>query len=141
MDHLERPDTGWITAGNHSGAENCAAVAIANHLLYHTGLRMTDRQVNELAAADETIPRMLSYLRRNMPFDNVRPYFNRLPVNKTFFSGDAGIVVYKTEYGVHAALRTLEGTVVSYGEELPLAYPVTEAWFIQWQTYRPSETH
>lgn len=122
----------WITAGNDQGAENCAAVAIANHLWYHHGLRMTDDQVNDLARF-KTIDGMLRYLRRNEIFENVYPE-GRI----TCFAGPGDIAVYIVGRDTHAALLTEDLKVVAWGEEVPLSSPILEAWHIRWRTCKRS---
>lgn len=129
---LANPD--WISAGNDTGTENCGAVAIANHLLRHTGIRMTDEQVNELAAQGETIWRLLTELCHEKLFDNAQPVMWTHPL----VAGPGDIVCYRVNGIDHAALLIEGRTVVSWGQEIPLEYPVMEAWNIKWRTYRQS---
>jgi hypothetical protein len=127
----------WITAGNNTGVENCAAVAIANHLWFHENLMMTDEQVNRLAVSGKTVPALLKYLRYNEFFENVWP---EVPRSLTL-AGPGDVVVYEIREGTHAALLLENRMVVSWGEEMPLKYPVTEGWHIKWRTYRRSGRH
>lgn len=131
---LSVPDTSWITAGNDKGAENCAAVAVANHLWYHEGLRLSDEQVNDLARHGETIPALLRYLRGNEAFENAWPGSWRL----TRVAGPGDLVVYAVGRETHAALLLENLKAVSWGEEVSLKQPITEAWGLKWRTYRRS---
>ena len=128
-------ETPWITAGNDQGVGNCAAVAIANHLLYHEMLEMTDDQVNLLAEQGETIPELIEALKAGL-FENVGVYMHCRD-----YSGPGNVHVYKTgpkPGDVHAALRLPYGKVVSWGQETYLHYVVAEAWFIKWAISWPS---
>lgn len=124
----------WVVAGNDRGVENCAAVALANHLWWHTHLRMTDDQVNELSRHADNIPGLLKYLQGNEAFENVWPeswYHARA-------AGPGDVIVYDVPEGVHAALLLEDLKVVAWGEEVPFKGKYIEGWHINWLTYRRS---
>jgi hypothetical protein len=125
----------WVVAGNDRGVENCAAVAIANHLWWHTYLRMTDDQVHDLSRHSDNIPGLLKYLQGNEAFENVWPerwYHLRV-------AGPGDVIVYDVPEGkTHAALLIEDLKVISWGEELPFKGKFTEGWHIKWRTYRRS---
>jgi len=124
----------WAVAGNNRGLENCAAVAIANHLWYHQSLMMTDDQIIELSRHSDNIPGLLKYLQGNEAFENVWPecwYSLRV-------AGPGDVIVYDVPKGTHAVLL-LEGLkVVSWGQEVPFKGKFSEGWHINWRTYRRS---
>ena len=121
----------WVVAGNDHGAENCAAVAIANHLWWHTHLRMTDEQVEELSRHSDNIPGLLKYLQGNEAFENVWPerwYYARV-------AGPGDVIVYDVPEGIHAALLLEDLKVVAWGEEVPFKGKYIEGWHITWRSY------
>jgi hypothetical protein len=128
----------WITAGNDQGTENCAAVAIANHLLYKTGLRMDDDQVNLLAEQGETIPELLEAMKNGL-FENVG-----VTMYCRDWSGPGAVNVYETTEGTHAVLSLPSGLVVSHGTTV---YPTShwpawiwaESWYVSWLILRQSK--
>jgi hypothetical protein len=124
----------WCVAGNDQGVENCAAVAVANHLWWHEHLMMTDDQVNELSRHSDNIPGLLKYLQGNEAFENVWPeswYSLRV-------AGPGDVIVYDVPEGVHAALLLEDLKVVAWGAEVPFKGKFTEGWHIKWRTYRRS---
>jgi hypothetical protein len=125
----------WCVAGNNRGVENCAAVAIANHLWYHKSLMMTDDQVVELSRHSDNIPGLLKHLQGNEAFENVWPeswYHLRI-------AGPGDVIVYDVPEGdSHAVLLVENLTVVSWGKEVPFKGKFTEGWHIVWRTYRKS---
>lgn len=122
----------WVTAGNDQGTENCAAVAVANHLWYHHSLHMTDDQVHELAAHSDNIPGLLKYLQGNEAFENVWP--ERWCSVRAAGPGD--VIVYDVAEGTtHAALLIEDLKVVSWGQEVPFKGKYLEGWHITWRTY------
>lgn len=124
----------WAVAGNNRGIENCAAVAIANHLWYHQSYMMKDEQIHDLAAHSDNIPGLLKYLKGNEAFENVWPdSWYRLRI-----CGPGDVIVYDVGQDTHAALLLEDGKVVSWGEEIPFKGQVTEGWHIKWRTYRRS---
>lgn len=129
------PDPNWVTAGNNTGTENCAAVALANHLMYHTGIRMTVEQVHKLAAYGPKIYQMLSKPGRwEEIVDDMWPVVWTHPL----VAGPGDIVCYRVGKVDHAALLLDNRAVVSWGQEIPLEYVVMESWHLRWRTYRQS---
>ncbi len=120
----------WVTAGNDAGVDNCLAVALANHLLYTTGTRLTDAQVASVAAAGTTISETVAALQAGL-IAGIRP--DDLVYE---CSSPGTICIFDTPDGTHAVLRLPRGRVVSWGQEL---YPVNrhkwffkEAWSVNW---------
>jgi hypothetical protein len=126
-------NTNWITAGNDEGEENCVAVAVANHLLYHTGHRVHDSQVTYLSVlADE---------RLSVAMDRLDYYEVWAPIGLSEYGkvapADAqpGMIVgFKTDNGDHCGLLLPGNKVVSWGEIIPLESEIEEAWEIAWVT-------
>ena len=121
----------WITAGNDDGADNCVAVAIANHLLYHTGHRMTDIQVNYL--------RWEKYVAKALERIDYGDYWKPVSMDEygmVYLEEAApGMVIgYESENGSHCGLLLPDNKVVSWGEIVTLESPIEEAWTISWTT-------
>lgn len=135
---LHRPetlaDTQWITAGNDLGEENCVSVAIANHLLMHTGRRVTDEEVRELDGRNnaDLIAVALTYINA---WD--RPW-GIDPANFSLVHPDHAepgmLVGFTTETGRHCGVLMPDSKVVSWGEVVPLESEIDEAWSVVWKT-------
>ena len=121
----------WCVAGNDQGVENCAAVAIANHLWWHTHLMMTDEQVHELSRHSDNIPGLLKYLQGNEAFENVWPE----SWHHASTAGPGDVIVYDVPEGTHAALLLEDLKVVAWGQEVPFKGKYIEGWHIKWRSY------
>jgi hypothetical protein len=119
----------WVTAGNTQGVENCAAVALANHLLAWTGYRLTDDQVMDLHfAGGDTLQGVIEAA----GWDNVAVEMAVLLDGLDGFPVGS-LVSYDTPYGPHAAVLLGEGNVAAWGEVVKLTEPIEEGWFVQWR--------
>lgn len=125
--------TQWITAGNDEGEKNCVAVALANHLLYHTGRRVSDAQVEYL--------NILARRRVSTALDQLDYYEAWAPVSLSEYGSvkpeDAkpGMLVgFETPEGDHCGVLMPGNMVVSWGEIVPLESEIEEAWEITWAT-------
>lgn len=129
-------DPFWITAGNDEDKENCVAVAIANHLLYHTGFRATDEQIGWLSDyyLGPRIDRSLDRLDWNTvwPGITLEEYGMVDPENAK--PGD--LVGFDVEVDgdkvPHCGVLTGDNQVVSWGEVVPVPAAIDEAWEIVW---------
>lgn len=129
---------GWSMGCNDIGP-TCASAAVANHLLAHTGLAMTEQEVillHMLAGGSDgaDIPSVLEALRS-------RPALaagGRAGV-AGFFRADEElavpglVVVTALAHGRHAVLSHPAG-MVSWGGVLPWEGAPLEAWAIEWAT-------
>lgn len=127
---------GWSMGCNDWGP-TCASAAVANHLLAHTGLAMTEQEVmllHMLAGGDDgaDVPSVLEALRS-------RPSLaagGRASV-AGFFRADEGlavpglIVVTALSHGRHAVLSHPSG-MVSWGAVMPWDGEPLEAWAVEW---------
>lgn len=127
----------------------CVPVAIANHMLYTTGLRMTDAFLGRFAyhcghnpTIEQALKVLKSLTRSNVdsfmfwyaPVKDAAKYelceYAKVPAR---YAHSQGLVVgYESEYGPHAALSLGDGTVVSWGQEIPNDAEIEEAWMIDW---------
>lgn len=131
---------GWSLGCNDWGP-TCASAAVANHLLAHTGLAMTEQEVmllHMLAGGDAgaDIPSVLEALLS-------RPALaagGRAGVT-SFFRADEDlavpglIVVTALAHGRHAVLSHPLG-MVSWGRVLPWEGEPLEAWAVEWSALR-----
>jgi hypothetical protein len=125
----------WVTAGNTQGIENCAAVALANHMLAWTGYRLTDDQVMDLHfAGGDTLAGVI----KAAGWDNVTvgmavplDGLDGFPVG-SLVSYDS-LVNYDTPRVPHAAVLLDDGNVATWGEVMKLTEPIEEGWFVQWR--------
>ena len=125
----------WITAGNDEGEGNCIAVAIANHLYYHTGHRVLDRQVSAVVFTDFLTalhnmwiwhywgPQVKLY-----DYRCVRP----CDAEPGMIIGFEVVVDGKAE--PHCGVLMHGNKVISWGEIVPLESEIEEAWSVQWIT-------
>lgn len=129
-------DTEWITAGNDEDQENCINVAIANHLLYHTGIKVSDEQIGFLDA-HYLSPRIDRALNRLDYYD----LWHGISLEEYGMVGpkDAepgmliGFDVTVDEDKIpHCGVLMPGNQVVSWGEVIPLEYEIDEAWEIVW---------
>lgn len=123
----------WVTAGNDRGTENCVAVAIANHLLAWTGVRMTDEQIKWLSDFS-TISGALNELQFHQPF---APEIVLQGFYETWGTEPGMIIGYESEYGPHVGVLLVH-EVVSYGEVVPLNADIEEGFYVAWMTSRAS---
>lgn len=127
----------------------CVPVAIANHMLYTTGLRMTEAFLGRFAfhcghnpTIEQALQALKSLTRNNVdsfmfwysPVKDAAKYelceYAKVPAR---YAHSQGLVVgYESEYGPHAALSLGNGTVVSWGQEIPNDADIEEAWMIDW---------
>lgn len=108
----------WLVAGNDQGAENCTAVAVANHRLAWTGYRMTGEEIAALGTGS-----IRDVLKRAPGVTEMRPM---RPVT-------GALIGYESEYGPHAGVLLARQRVVSWGESVPLEAYIEEAWFVRWR--------
>jgi hypothetical protein len=117
----------WITAGNDAGAGTCIAVAVANHRFIATGYRMTDAEVLELHEMAGVKPRIPDVLRAAQELYGIA--YARIPAG---YGLEFTVAGYPSEYGDHCAVTVPDGKVISWGEVIPLAETLEEAWAIRW---------
>jgi hypothetical protein len=117
----------------------CVPVAIANHLLFRTGVEMDGAflmRFIEKCGEAPTIEhglRTLKEISRGVQ-DNkyIICLYERVPVR---FAKSTGLVVgFESSYGPHAALSLGYGRVISWGAEIPDDAEMEEAWMIDWLT-------
>jgi hypothetical protein len=115
---------GWVTGGNDV-LETCAMTAVANSLLFATGLRASDE---EIAAFGEglTIEEALELARGGLAGVRLRDAF---PVGAVFPGAVLGL---ELDGGSHAALSARRGLMVSWGGLVPARGVVEEAWALDW---------
>lgn len=127
---------------------NCVAVAIANHLLYYTGIRMDDVFLSLFTEACyqpgpcipsirdclETLKAMakpsggLGITEKKWLYELCD--FEPVPAR---YSHSTGLVIgYESAYGPHAAISLQDGAVVSWGQEIPNDAAIEEAWMLDW---------
>lgn len=129
----------WITAGNDGGARNCTSVAIANHLLHATGIRVTDEDIAGLDALhDGTLREALLVMRVMQPWRGRGAVLARALPAQSPAGGQAW--GFEVPQGPHAALSTGPATVVSWGDETPFTGEIEEAYELSWTTVSPSPT-
>lgn len=123
----------WITAGNDEGEENCVSVAIANHLLYHTGYRAGDAQVDYL--------HVLCRNQVDIALHRLDYYEAWSPVSLSEYGpvkpedAEPGMIVgFATEQGDHCGVLLPGNMVISWGEIVPLESEIEEAWYVAWMT-------
>lgn len=130
-------EAAWITAGNDEDQDNCVSVAIANHLLYHTGVCVSNEQVGWLDAhylrsrIDKTLDRLDKYPLWNgislEEYGMVNPKDAKL--------GD--LIGFDVEVGgekvPHCGVLTEDNQVVSWGEIVSVPAAIDEAWEITWK--------
>jgi hypothetical protein len=128
----------------------CVPVAIANHLLYTTGVRMDDVSLGRFmfnCPYNPTIEQALEILkgmRQRGPVPWALQFYSPVGSEYRFsllvyervparYAHSTGLVVgYQSEYGPHAALSLGNGTVVSWGQEIPNDAKIEEAWMLDW---------
>lgn len=122
----------WIAAGNDIGVENCTAVAIANHLLYTTGIRVTDQQVTALAEVKGTGRLNLALFALDI-FEMWRPSrVGYCQMIKPAHARAGMVVGFESERGPHCGVLMPGNLVVSWGEIVPLTTAIEECWDITW---------
>lgn len=134
--HEALPGLRWITAGNDEGTENCTAVAIANHLLYHTGHRVPDELVKCLGSFRvKRVDRVLDFLdfmRMWGPEADLSDYERIEPrhAEPGMVVGFDVIVEGKPE--PHCGVLLPGNKVISWGEAIALEAGIDEAWSVHW---------
>jgi hypothetical protein len=135
---------GWL---GDPAVPTCVPVAIANHLLFMAGTRMDDEYLARFVFAcgyNPSISHALKVLkeltraRGGLGYDDKAKYelceYAEVPGK---YAHSQGLVVgYESSYGPHAALSLGNGTVVSWGQEIPEDAPIEEAWMIDWAARR-----
>jgi hypothetical protein len=124
----------------------CVPVAIANHLLLLTGLRLPEDFLAGFCLAvgyNPSIGHALKVFKGfthagHLGYEDRFKYelcdYASVPVK---YAHSQGLVVgYESSYGPHAALSLGNGTVVSWGQEIPEDAPIEEAWMIDWAARR-----
>lgn len=130
-----RPAGYWITAGNDDGVPNCTSVAIANHLLAATGIRLADEDVIRFSAwhdGDLWQALCAAYL--------LQPWRDRVlltAVRDAPAPGTGQVWGFEVPEGPHAALSSGRALVVSWGEEAPFRGTAEEAYELTWMTVSP----
>lgn len=128
----------WITAGNDAGEENCASVAIANHLLATAGIRITDEDVRRLSELhDGDLRDALRAMLACQPWRHRALLSAARPATAP---GPGQVWGFETAGGPHAALSTGEAMIASWGEESPFTGEVEEAYQLAWTVANPSRT-
>lgn len=134
--HRDAPltDADWIVAGNDREKENCVTVAIANHLLLQTGLRLRDSDIASSPWLCSRIDYMLSRIDNNVLWDGIG-----MDEYGMIDPGDAkpgDLVGFNVEVGeklvAHCGVLMEGNQVVSWGEIMDLPSAVDEAWEIVW---------
>lgn len=134
--HETLADAQWIAAGNDEGTENCTAVAIANHLLYHTGHRVPDDLVECLGSFRvKRVDRVLDFLdfmRIWGPAADLSEYQRIEPCR-----AEPGMIVGfdVTVDGIakaHCGVLLPGNKVISWGEVMTLEDEIDEAWSVHW---------
>lgn len=135
--HETLADAQWITAGNDEGKENCVAVAIANHLLYHTGYRVPDDLVECLVGSFRVkrVDRMLDFLdflRVWGPEADLSEYARIEPCH-----AEPGMIVgfdvtVDGRAKPHCGVLLSGNKVISWGEVVSLESEIDEAWSVHW---------
>lgn len=119
----------WITAGNDRDVENCVAVAIANHLLLHSGHRVSNHDLAYLMYRD-SVQKALTSLDYNSPWQGVGLSEYGMKAPEDAQPGD--IVGFETGQGSHCAVLMPGNMVISWGEIVPLESEVDEVWEVAW---------
>lgn len=121
----------WITAGNDVGEENCVAVAIANHLLYHTGCRLPDEEVRKLVFSRLDIA-VYNLRRRSWKAAALESYTPVLPERARPGMVIGFEVTVNGNPEPHCGVLMPGNEVVSWGEVVPLESDIEEAWELTW---------
>lgn len=131
--HETLADTQWIVAGNDKGVENCVAVAVANHLLLHTGCRVDKKEITCLLYRD-SVAKALYLVDYQNPWKGVGLSEYGMVSPEEAQPGD--IVGFETSQGSHCGVLMPGNMVISWGEIVPLESEVDEAWQVTWTTSR-----
>lgn len=133
-----RPPGHWITAGNDEGAPNCASVAIANHLLAATGIRLAEEEVTRFSAwHDGDLWQALCVMRLCQPWRD-RAVLTTARDAEALAAGQVwGVTVPE---GPHAVASSGEALIVSWGGEVPFTGQVEEAYELAWTVASPHRT-
>lgn len=119
IDWLQQPEKG------------CIVTAIANSLLFHTGIRMTHPQLARFfrhsGGSGATIGLALMMARNTGGWEGWIPEYKRVDEPEP---GD--VIGYESEYGPHAAMYLGNGRVATWGDEEDLTDDVEEVWSIRW---------
>lgn len=128
----------WITAGNDIGHKNCVAVAIANHLLFHTGTRLTDDEVEYLALRSSNLAGSLYKLDYYMLWYKIGLWdYGQVSPAEAKPGMIVGFdVIVNDEKVPHCGVLMDSNQVVSWGEVVPLPADIDEAWEVSWQVSR-----
>jgi hypothetical protein len=121
----------WL--GNEN-EPNCVAVAIANHLRFHTGIKLTEEQtalLSRITGTNVAIPEAFRKLKDILQFGNL--YLREFGVLRIDDPLTGAIVGYESEYGEHAALALSEELVASWGGITRRDGAVEEAWWAEWE--------
>ena len=123
-------DPEWITAGNDKDVENCVAVAVANHLLLHTGYRVSKLEVSYLLYRDSVWKALevLDYHEDVWKKVGLSEYGMINPEDAE--PGD--IIGFETPNGSHCGVLMPDNKVISWGEVVPLESTIDEAWQVTW---------
>jgi hypothetical protein len=141
--HLTPPEAEEAVCFGDPAGHDCVAAAIANHLLWSTGHRLSPERYTYLAAFLGNAPEVfdaLNDLSQDVPWEPSGPYLDDFfPVTKP--TARPQVIKIPAVWGEHAACLTAEG-VASWGELLTLeevAAPgaeVEQAWDLVWRLPR-----
>lgn len=112
---------------------NCVPVAIANHLLYYSGIRATSDQLDDLTGRCGYAPTIESGLK----IAAVMARSGSWPAAPRFYPYAArplpGMIIgYDAGSRPHAAVLLDDSTVISWGDEYEFVGDVEESWVIRW---------
>jgi len=127
---IDSEDAGWFQQADGE----CVAVAIANSLLFATGHRMLQEEldlVTELLGRFPSMPLALDQVKYHKwdgwILHDYSPYLDKwhwLP---------GMLVGYEVPTGPHAALTLTRRRVVSWGEVMHCREAIEEAWMLDWE--------
>lgn len=128
----------WIAAGNDQGEENCVAVAVANHLLYHHQIRVEDQDVVDLSWMI-TVPTACAELWSWNLWSLHGAYMNGWHKKKPEDAMPGHLVGFDVlvegKPVPHCGVLLADSRVVSWGEVVPLdRADIDEVWEIKWRT-------
>jgi hypothetical protein len=116
---------GWVAGGNDI-AETCAMTAVANSLLFSSGLRAADEEILAFGEGLTIAEALELAAARGLAGIRLREFF---PVGAVL---PGAVVGLELDEGSHAALVTSGGLMVSWGGLIPARGVVEEAWALDW---------
>jgi hypothetical protein len=116
---------GWVAGGNDI-AETCAMTAVANSLLFSSGLRAADEEILAFGEGLTIAEALELAAARGLAGIRLREFF---PVDAVL---PGAVVGLDLDEGSHAALLAGGGLMVSWGGLIPARGVVEEAWALDW---------